>query len=275
MQGIQLVSLNYTNIYEIRSETSIPTVMGYLITWQYRIINPFFILIFYLKRKYAVSAAFVFIQFVLFFIYPHKEIIYCLAIIFLVLFIERKRYKFDLSLVGGLCLGIPFAAVIYYLFSKVFFLATIVRLLYVPAIIKFQHYLFFSEADKLYYSEGIIGKLLGFDYPYPVASGYLVGNPDNNDNTGYLAYAYDNAGFLGMIAISLIFIALLNLIDSLVKNENKTVIFSFLVYPMIMLNDGDLLTLLLTGGLFFFLILLFVYKDISTSKIFRRNQNGG
>lgn len=268
--GIQLTSFNFSSIYQIREGTKTNVIMDYLITWQYRIITPFFFLITFIRRKYLLSLIFAFMQVVTFLIYPHKEIIFSLIIIVFALFIKRKEFKIDLSWATFLSIGTIATIVIHRVMDIVFPLQTIVRLLYVPAVIKFQHYMFFLENQKLYYSEGMVGKVLGIEYPYSQPSGFLVAHPEVNNNTGYFAYAYDNAGFAGMIIISVCFVCLLVLIDSLVKNENKLIILAFLIYPMLMLNDGDLLTLLLTGGLFILLLILFIFKDIDSPVSSRR-----
>lgn len=47
------------------------------------------------------------------------------------------------------------------------------------------------------------------------------------------------------------------LLDSLSKNQNKKIILALSVYPIIMLNDNDILTILLSGGFFILLMTLF------------------
>lgn len=264
-QNINIVAFDITSIYEIRSEQKISIgVMAYLITWQYRIINPVLLVISYLKRNYELSFIAIGLQVLLYLMYPHKEVFLSIGLVLMTLFIAKKHYRFDSFFIYFLSLcSIAFAG-IYELFKNVLPFAVLpVRLLYVPALIKFQHYEFFLSNRKLYYSEGIIGKILGLNYPYSVSSGFVVSGGGGNANTGYLAYAYDNAGFLGMIFMSLVFVFLLSLIDSLVKNENKNIVLALIVYPMVMLNDNDLLTSLLTGGVFLLIIILFVFNNIS------------
>lgn len=263
-QSVHVSAFDFFNIYKIRAEQEINSVvMGYLITWQYRIINPFLIVIAYLLKNRKLFFSVIGLQVLLYLMFPHKEVVLSIGLIMGILLISRFKYKFDSFFTIFLSMSSLLFIIVYEWFEWIMPFAVLpVRLLYVPALIKFQHFEFFSENTKLYYSEGTIGKLLGLEYPYEVSSGLLIGGGNNNANTGYLAYAYDNAGFLGMLLITFLFIALLILIDSLVRHENQYAIFAVLVYPMIILNDGDLITSMLTGGLFLLVIILFVFSNI-------------
>ncbi|MCA0150379.1 hypothetical protein LCD52_16460 [Rossellomorea vietnamensis] len=270
-QGINFSAFNISNIYSIRSEQANLGLMGYLVTWQYRIINPSLLVISYMKKKYKLSVLSILLQITLFLMFPHKEVFLSVGLITLILLIGRFQYKFDSVYIYILAFSSILFIYIYEVFENLQPLSVLpVRLLYVPALIKFQHYEFFSINEKLYYSEGMIGNVFGLDYPYSIPSGFLIGGSTNNANTGYLAYAFDNAGFLGMVLMSIIFVFLLVLIDSLVKYQNKYLIFALFVYPIAVLNDGDLLTLLLTGGLWLLIIILLVFNDIN----FENNKKG-
>ncbi len=262
-QGIYFNAFNFNEIYEIRANTDVSsTIMNYLISWQYRIINPFIIVLSYFKKNYKIFFAGMFLQTFLYFMYPHKEVFMSIGLILLVLFTERNRIKFDEFIIKFLVIAAGISVIIYEGFKNMWPLAIVtVRLIYIPAILKFMHYNFFLINEKLFYSEGLIGKLFGIKYPYSVPSGFLVDNPNSNNNAGYLAYAYDNAGLLGMIIMSVVFILFLLLIDSFSNENNVGIYFSLLVYPMIVLNDGDLLTSFLTGGLFLLIILMYLIKD--------------
>lgn len=264
-QSINLSALDFSSIYDLRTKQNIASgVMNYLITWQYRVINPTIIVIAYKKKKNRIFSLFIGLQVLMYLMIPHKEVILSVGLILLILFISKRGYSFDSFFIKFISIISVTGVIIYELFGYLMaFGAGAIRLLYIPAIIKFWHYDFFSVNEKLFYSEGMIGKIFGIDYPYSVPSGFLMLN-SGNANTGYIAYAYDNAGFIGMIIMSILFALVLKLIDSLAKDDNKITIFALLIYPMIILNDGDLLTLLLTGGLFILIGLLFIIKDLDS-----------
>ncbi|WP_339060516.1 hypothetical protein [Tepidibacillus marianensis] len=264
-QNINLVALDFTKIYGLRANRNISIeIFSYLITWQFRVINPIIIVLSYQKKIYRVFLVGIGLQFILYLMYPNKEVILSVGLILLCLFIAKKKYQFDSFFIMAISSITILGIAIYETFGSIMlFFLTGVRMQYLPAVTKFWHYDFFLTNEKLYYSEGIIGKILGLNYPYSVPSGFLIqGGFMGNANTGYLAYAYDNAGFLGMIIMTLLFVFVLKLVDSLVKNENNSVVFTLFAYPMFILNDSDLLTSLLTGGLFLLIGLMFVLKNI-------------
>jgi hypothetical protein len=263
-QNINLTAFDISSIYEIRSNRDISLIFNYLITWQFRIINPLIIVLSYVKRNYSLLIIGIILQILMYLMYPNKEVFLSVILILFCLFIVKRNYRFDTTFIYILSIGTAISVIIFEVFKNISFVFILVRLLHLPAIIKFWHYEHFLVHDKLYYSEGMIGKVLGLDYPYSLPTGFLIKDGFlGQANTGYLAYAYDNAGFVGMIVISLIFVGILKLLDSLVINENKKIIFALLVYPMIILNDGDLLTLVLTGGVFLLIVGLFLHKNIA------------
>lgn len=257
-QKINTSAFDFSTIYEIRSERKVNSTISYLITWQYRIINPFLLIYTLLRKKYLFFYIVLFIQIITYLIYPNKEIILSIILIGFTYFITKKNKNFSSIFIKILMVAMVVSFLVAFFFSDITLLSIIPhRMLNVSALMKFEHFDFFSIHEKLYYSEGLVGKLLNIDYKYKVPSGMLINDGLwGNANTGYIAYAYSNSGFFGMILMSLLFVFVLKLIDSLVKNNNKGIVFSILIYPMFVLNDGDLLTLLLTGGLFLLFIIL-------------------
>lgn len=252
---------NSTLMYDIRSEQDFNNVMSYLVNWQFRVVTPFLAVYYFLKEKYSLVFACSFLQILMYTIVSRKEVIFSIALVAFVLFI----WKFKLSLIRSLLSAINIFSIIfifiYEIFNQLYPLAIIpTRLIFVPARNKFWHYEFFKTNKKLFYSEGLIGKIFNLDYPYNASVGYVVSGGKGNSNTGYLAYAYDNAGFLGMLLITLVFILLIYLISSYTENDDTLLAFSVIIYPIIVLNDGDLLSLLLTGGFVINIFIFMIFK---------------
>ena len=77
--GLSLEALDFTKIYDIRSDQiSTVGILSYFWTWCYRIINPFLIIAFYWKNKKIQMYFFVFLQVIMYFISPHKEILFAI-----------------------------------------------------------------------------------------------------------------------------------------------------------------------------------------------------
>lgn len=260
-QQIHLNVLGLQGVYEIRDGQKIQFPISYFIIWQFRIINPIMFVIFYLKRKKKYMVLVGIGQMLIFVMYPHKEVFFSIGFLIILLLIYKRRILFSKFFTVTLILGSLLTVFVYkFLLLLMPYAVLPSRLLFGPARNKFQHYDFFSQTNKLYYSEGFIGKVFGLEYPYHVSTGYVIGSQNgiiSNSNTGYIAYAYDNSGFIGMIIMSLLFVLLLKLFDSQTKKYDPKLIFAFIAYPMLILNDGDLLTLMLTGGVFLILLLLF------------------
>lgn len=280
LNGIHWEALDFSTIYAIRANSVSPTgFLGYLLTWQYRILTPYIIVSSYLKRNKGTLIVFTGLQVLLYFVIPHKEIILS-AVLLISLIVLLEKLDFLKSGISAIILAIIGSVTLYV--SKISIMAIAIlptRLLIEPSVIKFQHFEVFSKyLDKLYYSEGLIGRLLGIDYPYNQASGVVVhsffSSTISNSNTGYLAYAYDNMGVLGMVLITMLFIFIMIIIDSLSVNLNKNYVFSLIIYQMFMLNDGDLFTCLLSGGLLItFIILSFDQESFRYKKGYIESKN--
>lgn len=266
---LNLNVFNFNNIYDIRSYIRLEGIFSYLITWQYRIINPYIIVYAHAKKSKEVFIVSVLLQIIIFFYLPYKEILLSLALVFIILILEKLRISFSEYFVHILSI-IGITSVMIIEFCSLMPFALVTRLLFEPAKIKYQYFAFFNTHPKLLYSEGLIGKVLNLKYPYSQPIGFIVYSyfeplGTSNSNTGYIAYAYANSGVLGMLMMSFLFIIILLLIDSFSISKNKLYLLSVFIYPMIILNDGDLLTLLLTGGLFLLIFLLFLHNTIDRS----------
>jgi len=248
-------------IHEIRADRIVHPLMQYLITWQFRIVNPVYMVLSYRKKYYILFIFVVAMQILLYLFFPNREVIFSLALIGAALYSWHKGIRVAIVMP----LWLSFVS----LLSGVMLMATgslvpllvfVVRFLFLPARIKFRHYGFFSVHEKLYYSEGLIGRIFGLSSPHPLPSGFMVSGTHSQANTGYIAYAYSNSGFIGMILMSLILVGLLMLIDSLTHNMRPGIVLAMLIYPMVIINDIDLLTSLLNGGLFLLLLYLSGYN---------------
>jgi hypothetical protein len=154
-------------------------------------------------------------------------------------------------------------------FNNVSFLALFgFRLFAVPANLSFMHYDFFSTNEKLYFSETVFGKIFNLKSPYNVHSTYLIGSGLSNANTGFLADAYDQGGFIVMIIYTLLLIFIFLLVKTVSKNHPLTVFVCF-SYFIITLNDSSLLTAISTFGGGILLLLLYRFYSFKNEKEIR------
>lgn len=262
-QRINFSVVDFRNVYEVREELEIGGgIIPYLLSWQYRIFNPLLLMNFAIKKKHKYFIFIVLLQIIFYLFLPFKEIFFSLFVVLFAYMIYKLNKNFSYIYSRILSFLWVFSVLIFVGLRMIMPLSIMVRTFFEPAKIKFQHFVFFSQHEKLFFSEGLIGKIIGIHYPYDVPSGFVVyryfnGTASSNSNTGYIASAYSNAGFIGMIIMTLIFIFILLLIDSLIKGIDPKIGFAVLIYPMVILNDGDLLTSLLTGGLAILILILY------------------
>ncbi|RKD21940.1 hypothetical protein SAMN02745883_01343 [Caminicella sporogenes DSM 14501] len=270
-----LKALNFNKVYEIRAIVKYPFLMSYLVPWQGKIINPFLITTSYIKKNKNLLAFSLFLQLILYLITAHKSFIFIpLAIIIVIKMLERDNFIRKISLFTPL--GILFVFGMHKLFNLIIIPSLIIRrTLFLPSQLKFFYYDFFSKNELLYFSEGVIGKFIGINSPYSIKAVNLIGdvyfnNIETNANTGYLADAYANMGIFGMFIFSILFSIILILINSLSKNIKKEIVIGLSLASILALNDGALLTTLLTGGLLLLLLLLYLYSNYDYDELNNR-----
>lgn len=246
------------------------SLIRYTSAWQFRVINPYYIIYGLKKKNYKLVFLFCVLQVLIFLILARKEILFGP---FLVLGIYIIQQKFDFSSIffAGLS-GLTFVcyAILKVTSWRMPFATVPIRLLFDPAQIDFMFYEQFStNLPKLLYSESHLGKLFGISYPYNKPSGWVVNNIyfptiEAEANTGYLSYSYANAGFLGMLLASILMVLILRLLDKV--TDNKLVAFAFCAYAFSILVNGALLATLLTGGILLIIIIFSFDEDVFRTK---------
>jgi len=255
-----LDALNFNLTYVIRESIKEPFPINYTATWIAKVICPFFIALYYYKKRYLMMIPFIIIEFIFFLIFTHKTYLF-VSIMVLVVMFAHKRGRFIEKMY--VFLGVAaLTTTLIYLFKGSQMLVTMFprRVLYVPAILKFQYYDFFSVNPKVFFADGIIGKLLGVDSPYQRSVGYTIAyeffGVESMANTGYWGDAYANMGVLGVILFSIVLVLIVKYIEINTNNLNISFVISSTFFSFYILNDGALLTNLLTGGQFLLMIML-------------------
>lgn len=258
-----LGAFNLLGVYSIRSEfVASLGIINYLLMWQAKIINPFFIGYFYYKQKYNNVLIVIFIQIILFLLTAHKSFLFAIALVIgSVYLVKNKKFYFVLSwgltAIVSVSLALGVFNISYYPTS---FITN--RVLFVPAQNYFYYYDFFSNNSKAYLTQSLVGKLFGLNEIYNTNIAYMIGELyyDSSKmmvNTGYLADAYMNFGVLGMWVFSVLLGLIFILIDQLSKKVDKTIAVAMLIFPIYSLVDGALQTSLLTHGLLISIILIY------------------
>lgn len=265
-------NLNFLKVYNMRDSVSYPFLMSYLVNWQGKVINPFFIVTAFLNNNKRNLFTSLFMQLFLYLITGHKTFLFIpFAILFIIKIISKNDFLKIASKTASLG---TITLLIFYQITKSLVLPStfLRRFLFIPAQNKFFYYDFFSQNEFMYFSAGVIGKMFDIKNPYNVNVVNMIGDiyynsPNMNVNTGYIADAYANMGVTGMVLIMLLFVLILVLIDSISKKIGEEFTVGIALFSILSLNDGALLTTLLTGGMLFLMGLLYLYSNSSEQMI--------
>ncbi len=283
--GLHPSALSLVNASQIRRENvQLNILESYWMQWTVKAFTPFFMGYFLFYKKYWMCMLCMVIQAMLYLTYGHKAFLFSIALFWLLYFLAKLFNKVKTKYYM-LFSGLAIVALMYGLGNrmKVVWLLTwqgIMRLLFEPAKIKFQYFEYFSVHEKLRFSEGVIGKLLGIEYPYDKAIGYVITEYFSgegiisNSNTGVIGDLYSQMGYGGIIAGGIVLGLIIRLMDQSsthIPLANKIAIVS---YICITFNDNALQTTLLSGGGMILIILLMIFNtELYSEEHCNRNYN--
>lgn len=279
-----LVALDLTRVYEIRAKNALVFPISYFLPWFFSAIAPIILISSIEKKKYYLLLFTGVLMLWFYLTYAFKSWFFSpLMIIFV--YIVVKKNKFVSILAWGMPIMISITTLLGKISEKLIMFPSLFvrRVLFVPADIKFEYYNFFRESQKLYFSNGVIGEILGLDYPYDKDITYIIGDYMQYNgascNTGYLADGYANMGVFGIILVGVILLLILKVLDGFSEGERFELNFAILIYCLYGLNDGALLTKILTGGLGLMIILIHLLhkreKRVFKMKYNTQNKNNG
>ena len=287
--GLDLRTLSWNDVYQVRSENNISGIWGYLLNWCAKSFMPFFFAYFLLRRKYIGAGFVCILQCMTYFSFGFKAFLMAVILIIGVSFLlwfDRKR--FNANMAGVLALGNVAASVIDKL--KITDLAMLLlpyRTLMLPAQGQYEYYDFFNQHDFLYFSEGMVGRFLGIPYPYNDQIGRIVNafiygpEKQSNGNTGVFSYGYADAGFWGMVLSAVIIIVILLIVDRYSRNLPVTFTVCAMSYQMFIMNDNSIFISLNTGGVLWTLLLIMTmnwaypaFRDKKTDRLHEAMERG-
>lgn len=274
--GLQALDLG--QIYEIRDERSLRFPLSYLVPWFFGVVLPMGMLDSLTKKKFIYLFAFIATALYFYLVFARKS--WFLAIFLILGFYILAKYDLFYKCI---CRGLPCIVgglyLLYIFNEKLLILPSLFirRALFVPADIKFGYFNFFQNRNKLYFAEGVIGKVLGIKSPFEKRISLVIGDEleryGSSCNTGYLADAYANLGVAGVIILSLLLIILLKVLDLVSKQRYFAFNFGALSYCLFSLNDSSFLTILLTGGMIWVWIFLILRHNKFSDKLKTSNIN--
>ena len=257
-----LTALDLSQVYSIRGTTRYGgSMFVYLVSWLAKVFNPF--LLGYAVSNYKILPGVIGIvsQITVYLFTAHKLYLFTIVFVFVVV-ILLKCTKFVSVLVFSVSLSSIFAYLSYLLTGSIFLPSiTIRRVFFVPARVQTHYYEFFSQHKFALFSRTKIGFLIDEVYAQPLPT--IIGDmyvSGASANTGYLADGYAQAGFVGLVLVSVALGVLLSIFNSISITSDAASL-SPVIIPIFILANSALTTTMLTHGLIIGLIIFLLYAQ--------------
>lgn len=250
--GIQRINFNLSDVYLVREELrdySAPLI-NYFIPWDAYIINMTLLVLALYKRSYKLFYIVLLLQLFLFGMTNFKSFLFApILVIFIFYFGNVKKLFLYLLMLSSI--GLIAVYLVYQLTNDALVPAIFLRrLFFLPAQLHFFYYDFFSQNSHVLLSNNMLSFMSQYPYNMPIPeliSSFYIGKI-SNANTGYLADAFAQFGFVGMIVFSFILAVVLRFVDSLSKLLPIQLSTTLITIPSMTLVNSALFTTLLTHG---------------------------
>ncbi|KIL76486.1 WblL protein [Bacillus badius] len=273
--GLGRINLNLMEIYQVREAYASTNnqVLAYLLPWQAHVINMLVIAVAMYKRKYKLAGLFIVLQVFLFSMTNFKSFLFAPLVLIGFQLFEKTKLKDNLLFVisFGSSLLLSICLLVYHFFGS-FYLASIFvrRLFFVPSNLHYVYYHFFEPIEKYKLSHSFLSFIN--DNIYQMTPVQLVAlayyNKENfAPNVGFFGDAYLNFGVLGILGFSLLLGLLLKLIDTASVSLPPFLAMSILVIPSMSLINAAFFTSLLTHGILFAILMLWLANSLFINEI--------
>lgn len=261
-----------SDVYDLRMdqrEINLPGIVGYIQPLA-TIIIPISIVYFLINKKRCFSILLIVIQLLLFSFGGAKFTLFSIFVALLAYYFYSRNRD---SLIAWGLIFLNAISIIESFFNNSFsYIAAYIqrRNFFIPNLLSYQYYDFFSNNELLFLRESILGRF-GFESPYDSSIKRLIGyiyygSIENNANNGMCGDAYSNFGWMGLALYPLIIIISLKLLDACSKNIDPRVLLSVCTLYAITFTNASFFQLLLTNGFLFICVFLYYYPRFETDK---------
>jgi hypothetical protein len=249
------IQTNIIDVYGIREEArlyNMPAILQYAFSTS-RIIIPTFIIYFLSLKKNKIVVFLVFIQLLIFSVDGSKTVFFSLICGFAgyMMFIKYQRltrWFSCLLIIINLC-GYLEQLVRH----KSYIIDSIIRrVLFIPQLLNYKYYDFFSMNEFDLFRQGILGRL-GFSSPYinkipNIIGGVYFNNYSTSSNNGLFSDAYYNLGVAGMFIMPILIILALRLLEACMNGLSISVLIASVVTATMTFISSSFFTVMLTHG---------------------------
>jgi hypothetical protein len=269
------IHLTFSDVYVLRVEArsfSLPLFLGYFGTAAHTVLPIAFIYSLVEKKKY--SALLLAIVIMLNFGIAGSKSVVLLLFIATLGYIFSKRISDSANITWGFGILIAIAVVEHSILKSnnlTFF--TLFRTLFLPGIITYNYYDYFSINDFDYLKQGVL-KIFGAKSIYSDNIAFMIGDymssvRGGRANNGLFSDAYSNVGTIGVVFFPIIIVLLLKTIERSVNGLDKRLIFIVAVTTAMNLLSVPVFTSVATGGLFLMTIYLLYLPRFNSEQVSR------
>lgn len=268
--GLSRINLNLLNVYETRAAYggSSNIILAYCLPWQAHVVNLILLSLALYNKKYFYSFIVIGMQIFLFSMTNFKSHLFAPLVILAFYYFQNTKWKnyFLLIMSLGSTTLISLSLILFKISENFILIPSmfIRRLFFVPAQLHFQYFEFFEDKSKYFLSHSIFEGIIQTQYDVtPVmymAKEYF--NKDFAPNVGFFGDAYVNFGLVGIIMFGILLGIIMLLVDSLSTKIPLFLTMSILVIPVMSLVNSAFLTTLLTHGILFCMLILWIVNGL-------------
>ena len=243
------------------SKTFTAGIISYLIPLVTKVMLPFYIIYFLLKKSITQAMFLIALYFIIAMILGQKAIIF--YIVFYISSVYLMAKYGVLSFIYILLFMILSAMFIAYTYNELMPLSFAVRrLFFIPAYNTYIYFLFFEANEFVYWTNNIFSMI--YTYPYSDSIPNVIGNykgTESHVNSGFLSTGYANAGWLGVLIYGFSVMVMVPLLATIrMDSREGQIAFAPMFMPLLsIIISSDLVVSLLSHGLLFGLFVSLLY----------------
>ena len=262
-----LRSMLFEEVYNTRTTANLSTFQSIIQNAICRIVCPLSMLVVFREKKWVSFSLLSLVQIYTYAVTGFKTYLFIPIVLIGLQFMPRLNLK--KTIVVGLPIAVILLTLTYMITHNTMIYAVFGnRLFFLPAKIKYAYFDYFHNHPFVYFTQNSISRILGVKSNYETKVVYLIGEfyfnkPNMWTNTGFMADAYANLGFVGMALMGGLLALTLNLlikqlkyVPSDLQKELQAVFVTF----YISLNDGATISVLFSGGLLFAILIVCFVK---------------
>jgi hypothetical protein len=267
--GLGRLNFDLLSVYEVRAEyiQRLAPFLSYFVPWQANVINILILCYGLYKRNLWMLGISGVAQILLFGMTGHKSFLLSPMLVIGVYFIWQRKNILFYFFSGAFVLVV--ASYVLFSFTNNHLLPSLLirRLFFVPAANHLIYYDFFSRPENSFVmlSNSVLAPFIQYPYdaPVPIILARTYWGIDFWPNVGYLGDAFAQFGFVGMFLFSMILGVFLRIVDSVGARLPTSLVAAMLTPHAMALTNSALFTSLLTHGLIFAFLMLWLLRVVA------------